>query len=98
MTNILVPVSPGELLDKVTILRIKSQRMSDPAKLANVRRELDLLRATWSASRTTASAGSGGTGRTRPSVMASGLLGSSRSRQPRTMVSESSAPHRSPSA
>ncbi len=47
MTNILVPVSPGELLDKVTILRIKSQRMSDPAKLANVRHELELLERTW---------------------------------------------------
>ena len=37
MTNeIKVPVSPGELLDKITILRIKSQRMSDPQKLHNV--------------------------------------------------------------
>ena len=33
MNEIKVPVSPGELLDKITILRIKSQRMSDPAKL-----------------------------------------------------------------
>jgi len=32
MSEIKVPVSPGELLDKITILRIKSQRMSDPAK------------------------------------------------------------------
>ena len=38
MNEIKVPVSPGELLDKITILRIKSQRMSDPAKVANVRR------------------------------------------------------------
>ena len=43
MDTILVPVSPGELLDKITILRIKSQRMSDPQKLANVRHELELL-------------------------------------------------------
>ena len=40
MKDILVPTSPGELLDKITILRIKSARMSDPAKLANVRTEL----------------------------------------------------------
>ena len=40
MNEIRVPISPGELLDKITILRIKSQRMSDPAKLANVRLEL----------------------------------------------------------
>lgn len=45
-----VQTSPGEFLDKLTILEIKSERMSDPAKLANVRRELDLLRATWAAS------------------------------------------------
>lgn len=42
--------SPGELLDKLTILEIKSERIMDPAKLANVRRELELLRATWAAS------------------------------------------------
>jgi hypothetical protein len=42
-----IPVSPGELLDKLTILRIKSQRMSDPAKLQNVRLELAALEDTW---------------------------------------------------
>ncbi len=47
MQDILVPVSPGELLDKITILRIKSERMEDTAKLANVRLELDLLEKTW---------------------------------------------------
>jgi hypothetical protein len=47
MKDILVPISPGELLDKITILRIKSQRMRDPAKLANVRLELDLLERIW---------------------------------------------------
>lgn len=50
MNEIKVPVSPGELLDKITILRIKSQRMHDPQKLANVRLELDALQATWSGS------------------------------------------------
>jgi hypothetical protein len=47
MTDIKVPVSPGELLDKITILRIKSRRMSDPKKIANVRLELDSLERTW---------------------------------------------------
>ena len=47
MTAILVPISPGELLDKITILRIKSTRMSDAEKLRNVRLELDALEVTW---------------------------------------------------
>ncbi len=47
MTDLQVPVSPGELLDKITILRIKSQRIHDAAKVANVRLELDLLERTW---------------------------------------------------
>ena len=47
MNDILVPVSPGELLDKITILRIKSARMADAAKLENVRLELGLLERTW---------------------------------------------------
>ena len=46
MKDILVPISPGELLDKITILRIKSARMTDPAKLANVRHELAQLETT----------------------------------------------------
>ena len=45
-----MPVSPGELLDKITILRIKSKRMSDLEKLRNVRAELDVLEATWASS------------------------------------------------
>jgi hypothetical protein len=47
MSEITVPVSPGELLDKITILRIKSSRMNDPQKLANVRTELQVLEETW---------------------------------------------------
>lgn len=47
MKDILVPVSPGELLDKITILRIKAARITDPGKLRNVRTELDLLERTW---------------------------------------------------
>ncbi len=50
MDEIKVPVSPGELLDKITILRIKSQRMADPKKLANVRVELHALEDTWKSS------------------------------------------------
>ena len=49
MENIHVPVSPGEVLDKITILEIKSERMSDPEKVANVRVELKLLEETWAA-------------------------------------------------
>ena len=49
MSEILAPVSFGELLDKVTILQIKSERMSDPAKLANVRHELAALERLWAA-------------------------------------------------
>lgn len=47
--ELLAPVSYGELLDKIAILQIKSERMSDPAKLANVRRELSALEQTWMA-------------------------------------------------
>jgi len=50
MNEIKVPVSPGELLDKITILRIKSARMRDAGKLANVRTELEALERIWSAS------------------------------------------------
>ena len=49
MSEILVPVSFGELLDKIAILQIKSERMTDPAKLANVRNELEALNKTWAA-------------------------------------------------
>ena len=47
LKEILVPISPGELLDKITILRIKAARMSDPMKVANVKHELALLEKTW---------------------------------------------------
>jgi hypothetical protein len=49
-TEIRVPISPGELIDKITILEIKSERMSDAKKVANVRHELSLLQSTWQAS------------------------------------------------
>jgi hypothetical protein len=47
MKDIQVAISPGELLDKITILRIKAARMSDPLKVANVKHELSLLEKTW---------------------------------------------------
>ena len=50
MAELMVPISPGELIDKITILEIKSQRMTDAAKLHNVRTELSLLSDTWKAS------------------------------------------------
>ena len=49
MSQISVPVSYGELIDKITILEIKSERIRSAAKLANVRVELDLLNGTWQA-------------------------------------------------
>ena len=49
MSTISAPVSYGELIDKITILEIKSERIGDAAKLANVRTEQDLLNASWAA-------------------------------------------------
>jgi hypothetical protein len=48
--NLNVDLSAGEFLDKLTILEIKSERITDEAKLANVRRELEHLRAIWAGS------------------------------------------------
>ena len=45
---ILAPISAGELIDKITILRVKAMRIGDVAKEANVRVELALLEATAS--------------------------------------------------
>ncbi|MFZ0694933.1 MAG: DUF6165 family protein [Alphaproteobacteria bacterium] len=43
--EISVPVAPGELLDKITILELKMERIRDLQKLRNVRTEMALLRA-----------------------------------------------------
>ena len=43
MTTLHVPVSVGEVIDKITILEIKQERIPDPAKLENIRRELTML-------------------------------------------------------
>jgi hypothetical protein len=42
---ILVEISAGELIDKITILEIKAERLTDPAQVANVRSELAALTA-----------------------------------------------------
>jgi hypothetical protein len=41
--RVLVEIPPGELIDKITILEIKSVRIDDPAKRRNVLAELDAL-------------------------------------------------------
>lgn len=44
MITLHVPVSIGEVIDKITILEIKEQRIADPAKQSNIRTELTMLR------------------------------------------------------
>ncbi len=41
-----VPISPGELIDKITILEIKRERLTNTKQLENVKHELELLKAT----------------------------------------------------
>ena len=43
--NPLVPISWGDLIDKITILEVKSERLTSPQALANVNRELAALEA-----------------------------------------------------
>jgi FkbM family methyltransferase len=43
LSSLRVEVSPGELLDKISILQIKSERIDDPAKLWNIQTELQAL-------------------------------------------------------
>ena len=47
--TIKVELAYGELLDKITILQIKSERISDATKVANVNKELGLLNNLWQA-------------------------------------------------
>lgn len=49
MSQISAPVSYGELIDKITILEIKRERMKNAEQLANVEKELQLLGSTWDA-------------------------------------------------
>ena len=48
MKQIMIPISPGELLDKITILEIKSERIESAEKKANVNKELSMLNQIWS--------------------------------------------------
>ena len=43
MDNILTPISPGEVLDKITILRLKIEKIADAERLRNVAYELRIL-------------------------------------------------------
>ena len=45
--NMTVEVSIGEFLDKLTILRIKSERIKDPEKLKNINNELKIIERAW---------------------------------------------------
>lgn len=45
--SIITEISVGEFLDKLTILQIKQARIDDPAKLANINRELETLQQQW---------------------------------------------------
>ncbi|MFT5396097.1 MAG: putative nucleic acid-binding Zn-ribbon protein [Gammaproteobacteria bacterium] len=48
--SIQIDISVGELIDKITILQIKSERISDDAKLKNINKELGVLQTQWSSS------------------------------------------------
>jgi hypothetical protein len=47
--TIKVELSYGEFLDKLSILQIKSERIRDESKLANVNKEKELLKTLWAA-------------------------------------------------
>lgn len=40
---ILTPTSPGELIDKITVLKIKREKISHPERVANIEKELSML-------------------------------------------------------
>ena len=45
--SIRVELPVGELLDKISILQIKAERIVDPSKLENINKELDVLISLW---------------------------------------------------
>lgn len=47
MSLISTPVSFGEVLDKITILEIKAEKINDQEKLKNIKHELAILLQTW---------------------------------------------------
>lgn len=46
VSSVKVDIAPAELIDKITILSIKSERIDDVEKRKNVQSELDILTAT----------------------------------------------------
>lgn len=48
--SIKIELSIGELLDKITILQIKAERITDSDKLENINKELQVLQSLWLAS------------------------------------------------
>jgi len=48
--TLIVEISAGEFLDKLTILKIKTERIQDTAQLRNINYELDVYRQAWVAS------------------------------------------------
>ena len=45
--SIKIELSIGELLDKISILQIKAERIDDPSKVKNINKELDVLMSLW---------------------------------------------------
>ena len=45
--SIKVELSVGELIDKISILQIKAERIIDRSKLENINKELDVLMSLW---------------------------------------------------
>ena len=45
--SIKIELSIGELLDKISILQIKAERIDDPSKVQNINKELDVLMSLW---------------------------------------------------
>ena len=48
--SIQIDISVGELLDKITILQIKAERLADVNKLENIKKELCVLQGQWESS------------------------------------------------
>jgi len=48
--SIKIELSVGELLDKISILQIKAERINDSSKLENIKKELSVLLSLWEGS------------------------------------------------
>jgi len=49
--ELLIPISPGELIDKLTVLQLKTERIQDQKKLSNIFIEQKILKDIWKMSR-----------------------------------------------